>query len=173
VRRQRPLDPASGEPVLLVRPLLGWRRDELRAIVEAAALQAVDDPANSDPRHDRTHARNLLASASWLDAARLAASAANLADSEEALSFAAARLYDERRRDTGEVVELDTSGLPRELKRRLLLLALQQLGAPPPRGPELMRLIATAEAGGTATLAGVKLEGGTVWGLSPAPPRNR
>ena len=41
----------------------------------------------------------------------------------------------------------------------------------PPRGEAVQRLLATLEAGGTATLAGVKCEGGAVWRFSPAPPR--
>ncbi len=63
------------------------------------------------------------------------------------------------------------SDLPRELKRRLLLAAFAELAAPLPRGPELMRAIETLEAGGTASLSGLKLEGGPYWRLTIAPPR--
>lgn len=173
IRRSRPMVAEAGEPPLVIRPLLGWRRDELQAIVEAAALRPVDDPANRDPRHDRTRARDLLAAIAWPEPARLAASAANLADAEEALDFAAAHLFEERRRADGKALLISADGLPRELKRRLLLMALRRLGAPLPRGPDLMRVIATLEHGGMATLGGLKLEGGAVWRLSPAPPRNR
>lgn len=173
IRRSRPMVAEAGEPPLVIRPLLGWRRDELRAIVEAAALHPVDDPANRDPRHDRTRARDLLAAIAWPDPSRLAASAANLADAEEAIQFAAARLFEERHRTDGEAMLVDAEGLPRELKRRLLLIALRRAGTPVPRGPDLMRAIAALERGGTVTLAGLRLEGGAAWRLSPAPPRNR
>ena len=63
--------------------------------------------------------------------------------------------------------------LPRELKRRLLLAAFAELGMPQPRGPELMRAMDTLDAGGTVTLAGLKLEGGSVWRISLAPPRRQ
>ncbi|MEO7240062.1 MAG: tRNA lysidine(34) synthetase TilS [Sphingomicrobium sp.] len=170
IRRRRPL--AIGDrAVALVRPLLGWRRDELAAIVQAAGANAVDDPANRDPRHDRTRAREFLSGTDWPDRARLAASAAHLADAEAALQFAAAKLYHERHRRDGEVTIVDPTGLPREFQRRLLLIALQRRGAPPPRGPDLARLLAQLAAGQTATLAGFKLVGGATWRLSPAPPR--
>jgi tRNA(Ile)-lysidine synthase len=169
VRRRRPI--AAAASVALVRPLLGWRRDELRAIVQAAGLQPAEDPANSDPRHDRTRVRALLASPGAPDASRIAASAAHLADAEEALNFAAAKLYQDHHRRAGEVTLIEPGGMPREIKRRMLLIALQRRGAPVPRGPELMRLIGVLERGGTATLGGFKLQGGKLWRLSPAPPR--
>jgi tRNA(Ile)-lysidine synthase len=174
VRRIRALEPAgAGAPIFVVRPLLRWRREELRALVETAGLPAVDDPSNHDPRHERTRARRFLSSTDWPDPARLAASASNLADGEEALRYAADKLYSERRRTDGQAVLLDAAGLPRELSRRLLLLAFREGHAAAPRGPELMRLIAALERGETATLGGIKLEGGSIWRLSPAPPRNR
>ena len=58
--------------VTLLRPLLAWKRSDLRAWVVERGWQAVDDPSNSNPRFGRTHARTLLAETSWLDSARLA-----------------------------------------------------------------------------------------------------
>ena len=55
--RRRPL----GEGVWLIRPLLGWRRDELGAIVAEAGIEAGRRPRQRDPRHDRTRVRRLLA----------------------------------------------------------------------------------------------------------------
>ena len=167
VRRRRML----ARNVMLVRPLLDWRRAELEAVAAAAGLEPVDDPANRDESHDRTRARAFLAGCDWPEPARLAASAANLADAEDALQFAAAKLYRERHRMDGEAALIDAHGLPRELKRRLLLIAIQARGAPAPRGADLMRLIGVLERGGTATLAGLKVEGGGTWRLTPAPPR--
>ena len=42
---------ALSEDVLLIRPLLGWRKSELVALVEDAGLTPVDDPSNRDPKH--------------------------------------------------------------------------------------------------------------------------
>jgi tRNA(Ile)-lysidine synthase len=151
-----------------LRPLLGWRRAELRAIVAAAGIEPVDDPTNRDPRFDRSRVRALLATGDWADPLRLAASASHLADAEEALRFITHTLAETRVAADGATI--DTAGLPRELRRRLLVTALQRAGAGDLRGPDVDRLLATLDSGGTATLAGFKAESGPPWRLSPVPP---
>jgi len=159
------------EQLMLVRPLLAWRKSELVAIVEAAGLKAIDDPGNRDPRHDRSRIRQVLEQADWADPARLAASAAALRDADEALDWALAPLVEARiRRDEAALV-IEPFDLPRELKRRLLAAAFGELGVAAPRGPELIRAMDSLEAGQTVTLSGLKLDGGETWRLSPAPPR--
>lgn len=155
----------------VLRPLLGWRRAELAGIVEAAGLVAVADPSNADESYDRVRIRRRLAEAPWLDAAALARSAAALAEAETALDWAATRLLAERVTREGDAARFDPADIPAELRRRMLLRLLD--AAAPPRGPEIQRLLAALEAGGTATLAGVKCEGGAVWRFTPAPPRRR
>ena len=159
------------EEVTLVRPLLGWRKAELEALVSNAGIEAVDDPSNRDPRHDRSRIRQWLEQADWADPARLAASAAALRDADEALDWALAPLIAERLLQDDACVTLNPADLPRELRRRLLLAAFATLAAPAPRGPDLMRALVALEAGGTATLSGLKLEGGKVWRITPEPPR--
>lgn len=149
----------------VIRPLLGWSRAELAAI--AAPHEPVDDPSNADPRYDRARLREQLAGADWLDAAAFARSARALAEAEAALDWAAERLIAERVADG----IFDPAGVPAELRRRIVLALLG--AAEPPRGPDLQRLLATLEAGGTATLAGVKCTGGARWHFTPAPPRRR
>jgi tRNA(Ile)-lysidine synthase len=168
-RRRRPLEPG----VMLVRPLLGWRRAELAGIVAGAGLTAIDDPSNRDPRHDRSRFRGLLDQADWADPERLASSAKWLADADEAIEWALAGLVETRLRADADSIVLDPTGLPRELKRRLLLAAFERLGAPRPRGPELDRARKALGKGGNTTLSGLKLTGGAEWRLSPAPPRRR
>lgn len=63
--------PARG-PRGLVRPLLPFGREELRAHVRLAGLDPVEDPANADPRHLRSWVRTVLVPAIE---ARLGASA--------------------------------------------------------------------------------------------------
>lgn len=166
-RSKRPLS----EAVQLVRPLLGWRKSELISMVEEAGLNPVDDPSNSDPKHDRTRIRALLKDADWADPARLAASASALRDADEALDWALAPLIGSRISRDGEALVVDPSGLPRELKRRLLLAGFAELAASPPRGPDAMRAMDALERGETVTLSGLKLEGGINWRLSLEPPR--
>lgn len=155
----------------LIRPLLGWRRADLRRIVDDADLEPVNDPANADDRFDRTAARKLLASMDWLDPMRLAASASHCRDADDALAWAMAREWEARVVREGDMLLLRTEGLPRELKRRLLASAMTRLGAPEPAGPDLMSALHRLEGGEVTTLAGLKLEGGATWRISMAPPR--
>lgn len=164
---------ALSEQVELVRPLLGWRKAELERLVAEAGLTPVDDPSNRDPRHDRSRIRQWLAGSDWADPARLAISASAIRDADEALDWALAPLITSRIRQDGDALVIEPFDLPRELRRRLLLAVFAQFGADPPRGPELMRVIEALERGEVATLAGLKLEGGTLWRVSPAPPRRR
>jgi len=162
---------ALSEDVMLVRPLLNWRKAELTALIAAAGIEAVDDPANYDPRHDRSRIRQWLNSSEWADPARLAASASALRDADEALDWALAPLVGSRIRRDGGTLIIEPFDLPRELKRRLLIAAFAELGAPTPRGPELIRAMEAIEAGAAVTLSGLKLEGGSFWRISLAPPR--
>ena len=154
------------DTVRLIRPLLGWRKTDLLALVEAAGIAAIDDPANRDPRHDRSRIRRWLAEAGWADPARLAVSAAALRDADEALDWSLAPLITARIARDGDGLTVEPFDLPRELRRRLLLAAFAELGAPTPRGPDLIRALAALEAGETVTLSGLKLVGGERWRLS-------
>jgi tRNA(Ile)-lysidine synthase len=51
----------EGRGVFLLRPLLGLRRAELRAWLDARGEGWIDDPANEDPRYARVRARALVA----------------------------------------------------------------------------------------------------------------
>jgi len=100
-----------------------------------------------------------------------AVSASAIRDADEALDWALAPLISSRIRQEGGALLIEPFDLPRELKRRLLLAAFAELGAAPPRGPDLLRALEAIERGETVTLSGLKLEGGTLWRLSLAPPR--
>ncbi len=170
----RPRATIAGLTVL--RPLLGVPRATLASLVAAAGLRPADDPANTDLRHDRTAARRFLARNRWPPVARLAASAAHLAEAADALDWAADRAFASLASfDLSGRLLLDPADLPPELRRRLLAAALERLGAPAPRGPALARLLHTLERGRPATLGGVAarpIDDGR-WRLSPAPPRRR
>jgi tRNA(Ile)-lysidine synthase len=155
--------------VYLVRPVRTWSRTTLAEVVHSAGIAAVADPSNADERYDRTRARALLASNSWLDPARLAAVADHCADADDALRWLARREYSARSSSDGRAV--DASDLPYELQRRLLAEAIEMLTRERPPGPELIRALDILLAGGTTTLAGLKLRGGEPWRLQPAPPR--
>jgi tRNA(Ile)-lysidine synthase len=113
--------------IRIVRPLIGWRRAELAAIVEEAGIAPADDPSNRCDAYDRTRYRALLAGTDLLPPERLAASASHLAEAEEALAWAADRLWHERVRQEGGALLLDPEGLPPELVRRLAARAIDAL----------------------------------------------
>ncbi|MGQ0558696.1 MAG: tRNA lysidine(34) synthetase TilS [Sphingosinicella sp.] len=156
----------------VMRPLLGWRRAELTDIVRQAGIEEVADPSNEDERYDRARIRRQLGEADWIDPAALARSAGALGAVEEALAWATEEVAGERLRIGADEVTIDPSNLPTELKRRLLLRALRAIAPDAdPRGEEMGRLLAVLEGGGTATLAGVKANGGATWRFAKAPPR--
>jgi tRNA(Ile)-lysidine synthase len=159
-------------PLTVVRPLLGWRREELARIVADAGLVPVDDPSNRSDAHDRTRFRTLLAETQLLPPARLAASASHLAEAEQALAWSTEQAWSERaRRDAGMLI-LDVAGLPRELLRRLADRAVSEVrGGDDWRTDKLAPLLDALAAGGTANLAGVRIDGGPVWRFSTEPPR--
>jgi len=76
-----------GTDLPLVRPLLGWRKAELEALVLAAGIEPARDPTNEDAAFDRARVRRHLAEHDWLDAAALAASAGHLAEAWRAIEW--------------------------------------------------------------------------------------
>ena len=170
----RPKSIAPGAHVRLLRPLLGWRRSELRAICAAAGVAPAHDPSHDDERCERVRIRRLLAENDWLDGGAIAASASHLAEADEALRWAAElewrRAVDERR----DRFAYQSGDVPREIRRRIVGRIVRKLateGDDEIRGGELDRLLATLAQGGTATLRGVLCGGGRIWRFERAPLR--
>ncbi|MCZ4343187.1 tRNA lysidine(34) synthetase TilS [Sphingomonadaceae bacterium G21617-S1] len=156
--------------VLLIRPLLDWRRADLSAIVQG--VEVADDPSNADPRHDRTHARAFLAMAgNRLDPARLAATAAHLAEAEAALDWMAGEAIRSRVERVGDGrILADLEGLPREIARRILARLIGESDSLVD-GPTLDSAMARLDAGQVATLGALKLSPGRRISIEKAPPR--
>lgn len=156
----------------VIRPLLGWRHAELAEIVAAAGIAPVLDPSNTDDRYDRARLRKALNQADWLDPAGVSASAAALAEAEEALAWATQELLPSRTVEAGEAITLDPVGVPPELVRRLALACLRRIdAATDPDGPTLTRAIAALTAGRSATIGRVLMRPGASWRFTLAPPR--
>jgi tRNA(Ile)-lysidine synthase len=160
-----------GSTVMLLRPLLGWRKAELEEIVAASGIEPARDPSNTNPRFDRTAARSLLAQADWIDPRRLAASASHLADAEAALAaITLQRAADAISDDDGTVV-LRWTGI-RELDRRLLVHLLADRFAKRPDGPAVERAMVALQRGETVTIADIiGRPQGQRWHFRAAPPR--
>jgi tRNA(Ile)-lysidine synthase len=142
---------ASKLPVL--RPLLGWRRAELAAVVAGAGLAPAQDPSNEDERFDRVRIRHALAAAEWLDPIGLATSAARLGQAESYLAEQIATAWEARvSRDKETFVftpgPSDYEAL--EIARRIVAA----MGAAPVRS-EVAALVARLRRGENASLGGV------------------
>lgn len=166
-----------GSDILLLRPLLGWRRSELEQICAEAGYEPARDPSNVDAQFERVRVRGALVEANWLDPQALAASAAHLGDAEAALAWAAeqewARAVSE---GAGEILYRPVDAPP-EICRRVISYAVSRLATEGQstdlRGRELDRLLATLVNGDQATLRGVLCIGGETWRFVAAPNRTR
>lgn len=128
---ERGMPEAPGVRVL--RPLLGFAKEELRRIVAAAGLQAVEDPSNENPMFDRVKVRQLRSDleALGLGGARLVKTAAQMAEARAALE-AMTETALARHVTFGAlgVARLDCRALPewpQEIGRRLLSHVLQRV----------------------------------------------
>jgi len=166
-----------GDPPILLRPLLGWRRAELERICADAGLAAATDPSNADDRFERVRVRKALSDADWLEPSALAASATHLASADEALDWATDREWRGAVREENGRITYTPSNAPPEIVRRLVARAITALAAEgaaePLRARELDPLLATLRSGAQATLRGVLCSGGSQWRFSPAPQRRR
>ena len=156
--------------VRLVRPLLGWRRFELAAIV--ADIDTIDDPSNTDPRYDRTRARALLAAVGdELDVPRIAASAAHLAEADAALDWIVAEAIRSRvERSDDDRILADLEGLPREVRRRILARLIGESDSHVD-GPTLETVMTRLEAGLIASVGKLKISPGRRILIEKAPSR--
>ncbi|QNQ12195.1 tRNA lysidine(34) synthetase TilS [Sphingomonas alpina] len=175
--RQRPFG-QGGEWPVLIRPLLGWSRSELAAIVAAAGIGHAEDPSNSHPRFDRSRMRAILAVTPELPASRLALAARNLRHAEDAIEWMVRRELKTRvAEDENGGLWLDARELPYELRRRFVRRAIE--GIRQENGmfevwsaTGLDRLVAALDSGKGGTLADVQariLPRG--WHFRLAPPR--
>jgi tRNA(Ile)-lysidine synthase len=135
-----------------VRPLLGLRRSETRALCADLGLVPLDDPSNADPRHRRNRVRHelipMMNAVAERDVVPLLARLADLAGADAALLDEAAAELDVT--DAKEV-----AAAPEALARRALRAWLRH-GAErhPPDAATVERVLAVARGLAEATEAG-------------------
>lgn len=158
----------------VVRPLLGFSKLELEEICAAAGITPVRDPSNDNPDFDRVAVRQWLAGSSHpFQIARIARTVRALGDAAEALNWVASDLAATRIKHEHAVIQCDSTQLPAELKRRLLLRCLSQLEPGlRPRGEPIDRLLAELDAGKSSMIGNIVCKGGTKWTFSVAPARH-
>jgi tRNA(Ile)-lysidine synthase len=176
---------APGTEVPLVRPLLAFRREEVRDIVRACGIVTADDPSNADPSFDRVRVRQHLEAHDWLDPHALAASARHLDEAWRALEWYAEVDFAEmaKREETpaGEPRYRYVCNVPRAVQVETVCRIVAALGGQVSRS-EAGRAADRLWRGDNASLGGVlatcayeKLEGSPltvrVWHFAPEPPR--
>ncbi len=148
----------DGSEVTLLRPLLGWRKAELAQIVAAAGIIPAEDPSNADAAFDRARLRLAIAGADWLDPVRIAASAAHLAESWQALEWYAELDWHEmvmRDEDApGGLGYTYCANVPRVIAIETILRIIAALGGHATRS-EAARAWDRLWAGDNASLGGV------------------
>lgn len=156
-----------------IRPLLEFTKTELIEICTSAGMQSVNDPSNANTDFDRVTMRNWLASTQHpFHSERATRSASALAEASDALAWMTEQLSAQRIAREKDTVVCDAKGVPRELKRRLLLHSLAMLDPDlAPRGDAIDRLLIDLNNMRTATIGDIKCVGGQVWRFSQAPPR--
>ena len=173
----------EGTEVVLLRPLLGWRKAELEALVAAAGIVAVEDPSNANPDFERAAIRMALAGADWLDPAQLAASAAHIAEGWQALEWYAELDWHEMvlREDSDGPAFRYCANVPRVIAIETIIRIIRELGGHATRA-EAARAWDRLWRGENASLGGVLAVPGVekvekvgvpmrVWRFRPEPAR--
>lgn len=151
--------------ILWLRPLLGFKRQELRDWLGENQLTWADDPSNDDPRFDRVRIRQKMPelAALGLTPERLSATADHMARAAEALGCQTADLARQCAALTPEgALKIDWKRLraaPDDIQLRLLAAAIRYIAQSPYR-PRFDALTGTFEAlqqGRQKTLAGTVL----------------
>ncbi len=177
----------TGNETTLLRPLLGWRKAELAQVVAACGITPVSDPSNTNPDFDRVQMRNRLAEArDWLDPVQLAASAAHLAESWQALDWYAECDWHEMVMPgdaaPGAAGYIYCANAPRVVGIETLVRIIAALGGHATRA-EAARAWDRLWQGNNASIGGVLAQAGIervekvgvmmrVWRFRPEPPRN-
>lgn len=182
----RPRAAIPDSEITLLRPLLGWRKADLAAVVAAAGITPAQDPSNTNSDFDRARLRMAIADAAWLDPVQIAASAAHLAESWQALSWYAELDWHEMviRDDTapGGLGFTYCANVPRIIAIETICGIIRELGGHATRS-EAARAWDRLWAGENASLGGVLAVPGTervekigvpmrVWRFRPEPARS-
>lgn len=139
--------------VLIVRPLLEWRKQELEQIVAEAGIEPVRDSSNADERFDRVRLRSALRDADWIDPVAVARSARILQDAERIVGRAINQTYEECVFREGAAIWFHP-GHPFLLELEVVERILAEFGAKP-RGSAVATMVEALRRDGAACLGGV------------------
>ncbi|MEO7680378.1 MAG: tRNA lysidine(34) synthetase TilS [Sphingomonas sp.] len=163
----------------VIRPLLGWRRSELAALVAQSGITAIDDPSNHDDRYDRARLRKALAESTLFDVEAVAGSAAALGEAEDAIVWMTDQLAAHHcRLDDARATLTGAETLPAEFQRRLVERCVRHIDpAAAIRGATLSAAIESLRRGKRVMLGNVlgdvdsASRPDAAWHFHRAPPR--
>lgn len=166
----------------LIRPLLGFRKSELEAVVASAGITPVRDPSNENPAFDRVRVRQHLAENDWLDPEMLAESAQHLAEAWRALEWYAQLDWEEAVAPEDDTLTLRYyCNVPRAIQVETVRRIVAELGgrvsrAEAGRAADRLWRGENASLGGVLGVAGIETVEKVgvvmrVWRFSPEPPR--
>lgn len=183
----RPVSLVAGTDVVLLRPLLGWRKAELEQVVADAGIIPARDPSNENRAFDRVRMRQHIADAPWLDVPALATSAAHLAEAWRAIEWYAGIDWDDMVHPDEDSAD-GAAGLkyfanvPRIIAIETITRIIRELGghctrAEAARAFDRLWRGENASLGGVLAVAGVERMKGLgvdlrCWRFAPEPPRS-
>jgi tRNA(Ile)-lysidine synthase len=157
----------------IIRPLLGFTKDELIMLCNAANINPVQDPSNADTGYDRVRMRQWLASAPNPFSAASASRTANaISDASDALNWTAQHFANTHITGSKDGYHIDPQILPREILRRLLVIVIKEMDPDISlRGDAVERSLDALIAGDKISIGNIIGTGGLLWHFMPAPPR--
>ncbi len=121
------------QDIAIIRPVMGFTRQQLRATCARFGVTWVEDPSNANEKFLRVKLRGFedLLAAEGLTPQRLAGTLEKLQEARQALDEMAARAAQECLRffpeGYGSIYTVKLRSWPRDIQRRVLLLALQPM----------------------------------------------
>ncbi|MCB9983509.1 MAG: tRNA lysidine(34) synthetase TilS [Rhodospirillales bacterium] len=137
---------AYDENLSLVRPLLGWGKDDILTYCAAEHVPYVEDPSNENPDYARVRLRRArtVLEEEGLSAKRLSVTAQRLARARKALQELTLRVYKQAtlKKDTKHIVLKlsDVIAQPEEIVLRCVLLGLADLRSGADYAPRMERI---------------------------------
>jgi tRNA(Ile)-lysidine synthase len=162
----------NGCAVPVLRPLLSFRRSELRQIVDGMGVPFALDPSNENEDFERVRIRRALADAAWLDPGAVARSAAQLEEVLGEIAGICHAIWQQKASVTAGRVCVPASGWV-GIDARVISKGIAELGGKATVGGLVVLLKdGLAISGRKANIAGFLIEHlEDVYLITPEPPR--
>ncbi|MDP4574360.1 tRNA lysidine(34) synthetase TilS [Qipengyuania sp. G39] len=176
VRERRLIE---GTDIELARPLLGFRRNELWAVIDGTGIAVADDPSNRDTAYDRVRVRQHLERSDWIDVDGLARSASLIEESWSMVEGLAAEDVTLHTKRHGEAFAYDpfaASGVARvPVWIEVVRMIAGDLGVTLVRG-DAAKIVAALQDARKVNVGGLSAEviedqGAKIWSFRREPPR--